>query len=193
MSPVFNPAGYRSAEFPHHGPQLPGKFSFVRASIVHLSVSFRYIESKMSFALTSSFSAMSLLRFATVTTSTTTASKALCRTASLYQQQTRTATKKAGGSTRNGRDSPGQRLGVKKFGGEAVISGNIIIRQRGQKYHSGDMTKMGKDHTIYASAPGYVRFVWNRAKKHQIVTVSTVNPNIPPKDRGVEQQASSLP
>jgi len=99
-------------------------------------------------------------------------------------QQVRTATKKAGGSTRNGRDSPGQRLGVKKFGGEVVIPGNIIIRQRGQKYHSGEQTRMGKDHTIYAAAPGYVRFVWNPAKKHQIVTVSSVNPNIPKK--GVE-------
>lgn len=96
-------------------------------------------------------------------------------------QQLRHATKKAGGSTRNGRDSPGQRLGVKKFGGEAVIPGNIIIRQRGQKYHAGEMTKMGRDHTIYATAPGYVRFIYNKVKKHQIVTVSPVNPNIPPK------------
>jgi large subunit ribosomal protein L27 len=90
-------------------------------------------------------------------------------------QQTRLATKKAGGSTRNGRDSPGQRLGVKKFGGEEVVPGNIIIRQRGQKYHAGEMTKMGRDHTIYATSPGYVRFIYNKAKKHQIVTVS---PNI---------------
>lgn len=146
----------------------------------------------MSFALTSSFKALSLLRCATAVTATTaTTSKILYRPALLYQQQTRTATKKAGGSTRNGRDSPGQRLGVKKFGGEAVISGNIIIRQRGQKYHSGEMTRMGKDHTIYASAPGYVRFIWNRAKKHQIVTVSHVNPNIPPMDRNLAHQASS--
>ena len=100
----------------------------------------------------------------------------------IFQQTIRTATKKAGGSTRNGRDSPGQRLGVKKFGGEVVIPGNIIIRQRGQKYHSGVMTKMGKDHTIYAVASGWVRFIYNKAKKHQIVTVSHINPNIPPKN-----------
>ena len=92
-------------------------------------------------------------------------------------QQVRSATKKAGGSTRNGRDSPGQRLGVKKFGGEVVNPGNIIIRQRGKKYHSGEATQMGRDHTIYAMTSGYVKFVYNRLKKHQIVTVSQHNPN----------------
>ena len=58
------------------------------------------------------------------------------------------ATKKAGGSSRNGRDSIGRRLGVKKFGGEKVISGNIIVRQRGTKFHPGDNVGIGKDHTI---------------------------------------------
>ena len=58
------------------------------------------------------------------------------------------ATKKAGGSSRNGRDSAGRRLGVKKFGGEKVISGNIIVRQRGTKFHPGDNVGIGKDHTI---------------------------------------------
>ena len=64
------------------------------------------------------------------------------------------AHKKAGGSSRNGRDSAGRRLGVKKFGGEVVIPGNIIIRQRGTKVHPGDNVGMGKDHTIFAKVEG---------------------------------------
>jgi large subunit ribosomal protein L27 len=68
------------------------------------------------------------------------------------------AQKKAGGSSKNGRDSAGRRLGVKKFGSENVISGNIIIRQRGTKYHPGDNVGMGKDHTIFATAEGKVKF-----------------------------------
>ncbi|MCB1518794.1 MAG: 50S ribosomal protein L27 [Hyphomicrobiaceae bacterium] len=68
------------------------------------------------------------------------------------------AHKKAGGSSRNGRDTAGRRLGVKKFGGEAVIPGNIIIRQRGTKWHPGDNVGMGKDHTIYALEAGEVSF-----------------------------------
>ena len=68
------------------------------------------------------------------------------------------AHKKAGGSSRNGRDSAGRRLGVKKFGGERVIPGNIIIRQRGTKWHPGDNVGMGKDHTIFALKPGNVTF-----------------------------------
>ena len=68
------------------------------------------------------------------------------------------AHKKAGGSSRNGRDTAGRRLGVKKFGGESVTSGNIIIRQRGTKYHPGDNVGMGKDHTIFAITEGTVRF-----------------------------------
>lgn len=68
------------------------------------------------------------------------------------------AHKKAGGSSRNGRDSEGRRLGVKKYGGEDVISGNIIIRQRGTKYHPGENVGMGKDHTIFAVAEGKVEF-----------------------------------
>ena len=68
------------------------------------------------------------------------------------------AHKKAGGSSRNGRDSAGRRLGVKKFGGEAVIPGNIILRQRGTKWHPGDNVGMGKDHTIFAKIPGSVQF-----------------------------------
>ncbi len=68
------------------------------------------------------------------------------------------AHKKAGGSSRNGRDSAGRRLGVKKFGGEAVISGNIIVRQRGTKWHPGENVGIGKDHTIFATSGGTVSF-----------------------------------
>ena len=68
------------------------------------------------------------------------------------------AHKKAGGSSRNGRDTAGRRLGVKKFGGEAVIPGNIIIRQRGTKYHPGAGVGIGKDHTIFALVEGKVAF-----------------------------------
>jgi large subunit ribosomal protein L27 len=68
------------------------------------------------------------------------------------------AHKKAGGSTRNGRDSESKRLGVKHFGGEAVIAGNIILRQRGTVYHPGLNVGIGKDHTIFATADGTVRF-----------------------------------
>jgi large subunit ribosomal protein L27 len=68
------------------------------------------------------------------------------------------AQKKAGGSSRNGRDSAGRRLGVKKFGGEAVVAGNILIRQRGTKYYAGDLVGMGRDHTLYALAEGQVSF-----------------------------------
>ena len=68
------------------------------------------------------------------------------------------AHKKAGGSSRNGRDSAGRRLGVKKYGGELVIPGNIIVRQRGTKFHPGDNVGMGKDHTLFARAGGHIRF-----------------------------------
>ena len=68
------------------------------------------------------------------------------------------ATKKAGGSSRNGRDSAGRRLGVKKYGGETVIPGNIIVRQRGTKIHPGENVGMGKDHTIFSIVKGKVKF-----------------------------------
>ena len=68
------------------------------------------------------------------------------------------ATKKAGGSSRNGRDSAGRRLGVKKYGGETVIPGNIIVRQRGTKIHPGDNVSMGKDHSIFSLVKGKVKF-----------------------------------
>ncbi|MEY3553625.1 MAG: ribosomal protein [Pseudomonadota bacterium] len=69
------------------------------------------------------------------------------------------AHKKAGGSSRNGRDSDGRRLGVKKFGGESVIGGNIIVRQRGTKWHPGTNVGMGVDHTLFALTDGKVHFV----------------------------------
>jgi large subunit ribosomal protein L27 len=79
------------------------------------------------------------------------------------------AHKKAGGSSRNGRDTAGRRLGVKKFGGEAVIAGNILIRQRGTKWHPGTGVGLGKDHTIYALVDGKVAF---RTKANSQVFVS---------------------
>jgi large subunit ribosomal protein L27 len=68
------------------------------------------------------------------------------------------AHKKAGGSSRNGRDSNAQRLGVKRFGGEHVVPGNIIVRQRGTKWHPGTGVGIGKDHTIFATEEGHVKF-----------------------------------
>ena len=81
------------------------------------------------------------------------------------------AHKKAGGSSRNGRDSEGRRLGVKKFGGELVISGNIIVRQRGTKFHPGKNVDIGKDHTIFAVAEGSVKFHFSRDGKQFISVV----------------------
>lgn len=75
------------------------------------------------------------------------------------------AQKKAGGSSRNGRDSDGQRLGVKKFGSERVLAGNIIVRQRGTKYHPGDNVGIGKDHTLFALVEGAVKFSRGRGEK----------------------------
>jgi large subunit ribosomal protein L27 len=68
------------------------------------------------------------------------------------------AHKKAGGSSRNGRDSAGQRLGVKLFGGEKIFGGNVIVRQRGTKFYPGENVGMGKDHTLFALCDGYVTF-----------------------------------
>jgi large subunit ribosomal protein L27 len=69
------------------------------------------------------------------------------------------AHKKAGGSSRNGRDTAGRRLGVKKFGGEEVIAGNILVRQRGTKFHPGTNVGIGRDHTLFALVDGSVKFV----------------------------------
>ena len=74
------------------------------------------------------------------------------------------ATKKAGGSSRNGRDSAGRRLGVKKYGGQYVVPGNIIVRQRGTKFHPGTNVGIGKDHTIFATKNGKVTFKKTRTR-----------------------------
>ena len=81
------------------------------------------------------------------------------------------AHKKGQGSTQNNRDSAGRRLGVKKYGGESVIAGNIIIRQRGTKIHPGQNVGMGKDHTIYALVDGVVRFERKDKKRQQVSVV----------------------
>ena len=81
------------------------------------------------------------------------------------------AHKKGQGSTQNNRDSAGRRLGVKKFGGEAVIPGNIIIRQRGTKVHPGNGVGMGKDHTIFAMVEGVVKFDNKTASKKKVSVV----------------------
>ncbi len=80
------------------------------------------------------------------------------------------AHKKAGGSSRNGRDSAGRRLGVKKFGGESVIAGNIIVRQRGTKFHPGENVGLGRDHTLFALTGGAVKFT-RRANSRTFVSV----------------------
>jgi large subunit ribosomal protein L27 len=81
------------------------------------------------------------------------------------------AHKKAGGSTRNGRDSESKRLGVKRFGGETVAAGNIIVRQRGTQFHAGDNVGMGKDHTLFATADGKVEFVVKGPKSRRYVQI----------------------
>jgi large subunit ribosomal protein L27 len=81
------------------------------------------------------------------------------------------AHKKAGGSSRNGRDSAGRRLGVKKFGSQAVVAGNIIVRQRGTKYHPGDNVGIGRDHTLFALIDGRVEFT-RRANDRVFVSVA---------------------
>ncbi|MCX7087186.1 MAG: 50S ribosomal protein L27 [Methylococcales bacterium] len=81
------------------------------------------------------------------------------------------AHKKAGGSTRNGRDSNAKRLGVKKFGGEIVKAGNIIVRQRGTRFHAGDNVGCGKDHTLFATAAGRVAFVTKGPNSRKFVTI----------------------
>ena len=85
------------------------------------------------------------------------------------------AHKKAGGSSRNGRDSAGRRLGIKKFGGQTVIPGNIICRQRGTKWHPGENVGIGKDHTIFAKIEGIVKFIQKGAKNRVYINVIPAN------------------
>ncbi len=81
------------------------------------------------------------------------------------------AHKKAGGSSRNGRDSESKRLGVKKFGDQQVVAGNIIVRQRGTKFHPGNNVGIGRDHTLFATAEGRVRFNRKGPKNRLFVSV----------------------
>ena len=92
------------------------------------------------------------------------------------------AHKKAGGSSRNGRDSRGRRLGVKKYGGEIVVPGNIIVRQRGTKFHPGDKVGMGRDHTIFATSGGAVKFHKGLAGR----TYISIVPPAPPQAEAAE-------
>jgi large subunit ribosomal protein L27 len=75
------------------------------------------------------------------------------------------AHKKSGGSSRNGRDSESKRLGVKRYGGETVLAGNIIVRQRGTKFHAGDNVGVGRDHTLFAKVTGQVKFTTKRDER----------------------------
>jgi len=81
------------------------------------------------------------------------------------------AHKKAGGSSKNGRDSQSKRLGVKLFGGQAVRAGNILVRQRGTKYHPGTNVGLGRDHTLFAKIDGHVRFDKKGPKQRQTVSI----------------------
>ena len=85
------------------------------------------------------------------------------------------AHKKAGGSSRNGRDSQSKRLGVKRYAGEAVKAGNIIVRQRGTRFHAGPNVGIGKDHTLFALAEGKVKFEVKGPKNRKTVSVLSVN------------------
>jgi len=81
------------------------------------------------------------------------------------------AHKKAGGSTNNGRDSESKRLGVKRYGGQEVLAGNILIRQRGTKFHAGTNVGIGKDHTLFAKADGVVKFEVKGPKSRKFVSI----------------------
>jgi large subunit ribosomal protein L27 len=83
------------------------------------------------------------------------------------------AHKKAGGSSKNGRDSESKRLGVKRFGGEHVLAGNILVRQRGTRVHPGVNVGLGRDHTLFATAEGHVLFEVKGPKKRKFVSVTT--------------------
>ena len=83
------------------------------------------------------------------------------------------AHKKAGGSTRNGRDSESKRLGVKRFGGQEVKAGNIIVRQRGTRFHAGENVGLGRDHTLFATADGTVKFLTRGPKNRKYVEIVT--------------------
>lgn len=81
------------------------------------------------------------------------------------------AHKKAGGSTRNGRDSESKRLGVKRFGGESILAGNILVRQRGTKFHAGTNVGCGRDHTLFALIDGKVKFEVKGSKNRKFISI----------------------
>jgi len=81
------------------------------------------------------------------------------------------AHKKAGGSSRNGRDSESKRLGVKRYGGQLVLAGNILVRQRGTRFHAGDNVGIGKDHTLYAKTTGTVEFLVKGSEQRKYVSI----------------------
>jgi large subunit ribosomal protein L27 len=81
------------------------------------------------------------------------------------------AHKKAGGSSRNGRDSESQRLGVKRFGGQLINAGSIIVRQRGTRFHAGENVGMGKDHTLFAKVTGTVNFAVKGAERRKTISI----------------------
>lgn len=84
------------------------------------------------------------------------------------------AHKKAGGSSRNGRDSEAKRLGVKRYGGQEVLAGNILVRQRGTQYHPGDNVGIGKDHTLFAKVDGIVKYEIKGAFKRRMVSIEPI-------------------
>ena len=84
------------------------------------------------------------------------------------------AHKKAGGSTNNGRDSESKRLGVKRYGGQSVLAGNILVRQRGTRFHAGENVGMGKDHTLFATEEGKVVFEVKGPKRKKYIRIETV-------------------
>jgi large subunit ribosomal protein L27 len=100
------------------------------------------------------------------------------------------AHKKGGGSSRNGRDSNSQRLGVKVYGGQHVVPGNIIVRQRGTQFHPGNNVGMGRDHTIFATIEGYVVFEWSPGRKgRKQISVYAEKPQ--PKKAAATQPAAT--
>ncbi len=95
------------------------------------------------------------------------------------------AHKKSGGSSRNGRNSAGKRLGVKKFGGEPVLAGNILVRQRGTNFYPGDNVGIGRDHTLFAKATGHVKFLTKRDDRTYVASCRPSRPR-PPNRRATD-------
>ncbi|GAA6034823.1 hypothetical protein JCM8097_009316 [Rhodosporidiobolus ruineniae] len=103
---------------------------------------------------------------------------------SIFGLQTRNATKRGGGSTKNGRNSIGKRLGVKKYGGQQVLAGNILVRQRGTTWHPGQHVARGRDHTLFALVPGFVQYYRDvvRGKERKLVGVVSSPDDRLPRD-----------